>query len=86
MAELGHYGGMATFNQDRQTVYGNQYMGDTVNVAHGERSSIDARTVAREFDRALDAVQELEMSADTRGRVAAELSAARAELEAGERP
>ncbi|GAB3237747.1 hypothetical protein GCM10027447_37050 [Glycomyces halotolerans] len=75
---------MATFNQDRQTVYGNQYMGDTVNVAHGERSSIDARTVAREFDRALDAVQELEMSADTRGRVAAELTAARAELEAGD--
>lgn len=75
---------MATFNQDNQTVYGNQYMGDTVNVTHGERSPIDARTVAWEFDRAVAAVRELDVPAATREQVTAELTAARGELEAGE--
>jgi hypothetical protein len=75
---------MATFNQSNQTVYGNQYMGDTVNVTHGDRSPIDARTVALEFDRALAAVQELEVPVATREQVIAELTAVRGELEAGE--
>jgi hypothetical protein len=75
---------MATFNQGNQTVHGNQYMGDTVNVTHGDRSPIDARTVAREFDRALAAVQELEVPAATRAQVTAELTAARGALEAGD--
>ncbi|MFD8544659.1 hypothetical protein [Streptomyces sp. NPDC059649] len=75
---------MATFNQGNQTVHGNQYMGDTVNVTHGNRSPIDARTVAREFDQALAAVQELEVPAATREQVTAELTAARGELEAGD--
>ncbi len=75
---------MATFNQGNQTVHGNQYMGDTINVTHGERSPIDARTVARAFDRALAAVQELEVPAATREQVTAELTAARGELEAGD--
>ena len=74
---------MATFNQDNQTVHGNQYMGDTVNVTHGQLSPIDARTVAREFDRALTAVRELEVPTVTRERVTAELTVARGELEAG---
>ena len=81
---LRHDARMATFNQDRQTVHGNQYMGDIVNVTHGERSPIDARTVVREFDRALAAVQELEVPYATREQVIAELTAARAELEAGD--
>ncbi|GII75726.1 hypothetical protein Sru01_07080 [Sphaerisporangium rufum] len=75
---------MATFNQNNQKVYGNQYMGDTVNVTHGERSPIDARTVAREFDRALTAVRDLQVSAATREQVTAELVTARGELEAGD--
>lgn len=75
---------MATFNQENQTVLGNQYMGDTVNVTHGERSPIDARTVAREFDQALAAVQDAEIPASVREQVAAELTAARGELEAGD--
>ncbi|MFH8411288.1 hypothetical protein ACH4FX_41975 [Streptomyces sp. NPDC018019] len=75
---------MATFDQSNQTVHGNQYMGDTVNVTHGSYSPIDARTVAREFDRALAAVQELEVPAATRTQVTAKLTAARGELEAGE--
>ncbi|WP_328388015.1 hypothetical protein [Nocardia sp. NBC_00416] len=75
---------MATFNQNNQTVHGNQYMGDTVNVTHGDRSPIDARTVAREFDRALAAVRELEVPAAVREQVAGELTTARGELEAGE--
>lgn len=75
---------MATFNQHNQTVHGDQYMGDTVNITHGDRSPIDARTVTREFDRALVAVRELEVPAAIRERVATELTTARAELEAGE--
>ncbi|MFK0222612.1 hypothetical protein ACIQWN_31030 [Streptomyces vinaceus] len=74
---------MATFNQNNQTVHGNQYMGDTVNVTHGNLSSIDARTVALEFDRALAAVRETDLPAATREQVTAELTAARGELEAG---
>lgn len=75
---------MATFNQSNQTVHGNQYMGDTVNVTHGDRSHIDARTLAVEFDRALAAVRVLEVPAATRDQVTAELTSARGELEAGE--
>jgi hypothetical protein len=74
---------MATFNQNNQTVHGDQYMGDTVNVTQGDTSPIDARAVAWEFDRALAAAQQLEPSA-AREEVALELTAARAEVEAGE--
>ncbi|MEV4970871.1 hypothetical protein [Streptomyces scopuliridis] len=74
---------MATFNQNNQKVYGNQYMGDTMNVTHGDRSPIDARTVATEFDRAMAALQELDIPTATREQVTAELTAARGELAAG---
>ncbi|MEU6423226.1 hypothetical protein [Streptomyces spiralis] len=74
---------MATFNQNNQTVHGDQYMGDTVNVTQGDSSPIDTRAVAWEFDRALAAAQQLEVST-TREQVTAELTAAQAELEAGE--
>ncbi|WP_156037563.1 hypothetical protein [Glycomyces tenuis] len=85
MAELRHYGGMATFNVNKQTVHGNSYVGDTFNITHGEHSPIDARTLAVEFDRALAAVRELEVDAETREKVSAELVAARADLKADDR-
>jgi hypothetical protein len=75
---------MATFNQHNQTVHGDQYMGDSVNVTHGHRSPIDARNDAVEFDRALSALQELEIPAATREHVASELAAARGEFESGD--
>lgn len=75
---------MATFNQQNQKVYGEQYQGDTVNVTHGTHSPIGARAVVVEFDRALAAVRELEVDDETRAKVTAELTAARSELEAGD--
>ncbi|GAA2350651.1 hypothetical protein [Glycomyces rutgersensis] len=75
---------MATFNQHNQTVHGDQYMADSINVTHGHRSPIDARTDAVAFDRALSALQEAAIPAAAREHVATELTAARGELKSGD--
>jgi L-aminopeptidase/D-esterase-like protein len=75
---------MATFNQDNQNVHGDQFQADSINVTHGSRSPIDARTIAAEFDRALSRVRGLDMPHATREYVGAELAAAQGELESGQ--